>query len=355
MKDRQIHKGNYEEFFLLYVDNELTAAEKLSVERFLTEHPDLEPELQMLMDTRLAPDTLRFEGKESLFRNAVDIGPWNIGDLQMQWLDDELDAGTAARVEEYTRMHSEAAAEWAQLKQARLMPEPVGFPDKASLYRHASKPAPVLPLFAKRMAAAAAILLAAALFWMNREDVEPGPRVPVSAGVSTTEPSQRDRDPRLIAEEEISAGAKPDAPAAGESTKVEASSVGKLLPDQAVTIAVLDRTQDAATDLPEQKADAPSNVVAISDAAPAPVPTVTEVIDAGEAPALNVKNDYASEALAGEDDMRDRANSVWDDQRHRKGLRGIVRKLNRFYNKATNPDPDRTMVRIASFEIGLPR
>jgi hypothetical protein len=44
-----------------------------------------------------------------------------------------------------------------------------------------------------------------------------------------------------------------------------------------------------------------------------------------------------------------------EDHKQRKGLRGIVRKVNRFYNKATNPDPDKATVKVANFEIGLPR
>jgi anti-sigma factor RsiW len=357
MNGLRIHRDNYEEFFLLYIDGELTAPEMASVEHFVEQHPELKPELQRLMETRLNPEPVSFEGKESLLRPAGCVGPENIEELQVQWLDDELDAATAADVEAYTLAHPQAAAGLEALKKTKLPPEHIVFPDKASLYRYDQKPVPRLPLYMKRMAAAAALLLAVALFWMNREDAEPMPGIPVSAGVSTPAPSEKDMEPRQIAEEKIAARNQANAPASGEGRKAGSRPAGEIFPDHAVTITTRDRIDNATADLPEPKTDAPVNEVAITEAPPAPVLPVLPVSEGNEgreAPALNVKNDYASEALAGGEDRKDQG-YAFDESRQRKGLRGIVRKVNRFYNKATNPDPNRTMVKVASFEIGLPR
>jgi hypothetical protein len=161
-------------------------------------------------------------------------------------------------------------------------------------------------------------------------------------------------EPRQIAEEKIAARNQANAPASGEGRKAGSRPAGEIFPDHAVTITTRDRIDNATADLPEPKTDAPVNEVAITEAPPAPVLPVSEGNEGREAPALNVKNDYASEALAGGEDRKDQG-YAFDESRQRKGLRGIVRKVNRFYNKATNPDPDRTMVKVASFEIGLPR
>ena len=64
-----INRYNYEEFFLLYVDNELTKEERADVEAFVQENPDLEEELLMLKQSSLRPDlTVKFPGKSSLMK-----------------------------------------------------------------------------------------------------------------------------------------------------------------------------------------------------------------------------------------------------------------------------------------------
>ena len=63
-----INQHNYEEFFLLYVDGELSATDKQAVEQFVQANPDLAIELEMLQQTMLAADELVFEDKDLLFR-----------------------------------------------------------------------------------------------------------------------------------------------------------------------------------------------------------------------------------------------------------------------------------------------
>ena len=51
-----INRDNYEEFFVLYIDKELNAAERAAVDAFLNQHPDLRTEFEMLQETVLPPD-----------------------------------------------------------------------------------------------------------------------------------------------------------------------------------------------------------------------------------------------------------------------------------------------------------
>jgi cobalamin biosynthesis protein CbiD len=61
----KIDRHNYEEFFLLYIDNELTAEQTNSVQQFVQENPDLARELEILQQVTLkADDEIVFDGKE---------------------------------------------------------------------------------------------------------------------------------------------------------------------------------------------------------------------------------------------------------------------------------------------------
>src|ERR1700691_4096296 len=66
-----INRDNYEEYFLLYTDNELSVAEKKAVDEFIEENPDLRGELNMLRQTKLKPEqNIFFDDKDILFRGA---------------------------------------------------------------------------------------------------------------------------------------------------------------------------------------------------------------------------------------------------------------------------------------------
>ena len=64
----KINTTNYEEYFLLYIDNELSAEQKLAVEDFIQENPVHQKELELLKQTLLAPEHIEFEDKILLYR-----------------------------------------------------------------------------------------------------------------------------------------------------------------------------------------------------------------------------------------------------------------------------------------------
>lgn len=341
---------NYEEFFLLYVDNELTQAEKALVEQFLEQHPELRIELDMLMDTRLGDEPLTFAGKDALFVNNDTVSSLNIEELQVQWLDNELDPEMAAKVEAFTAADPRATEDLEWLKKTKLPQEHIAFPDKASLYRTAKKPAALVQMPWKRMAVAAAVILAAGLFWINRENNETAPQGRLASVVDTApveNSSQKDKGelpaattaaPENRLQEKVGSG--PEKTASKDPYK------------NTVTNTPQERTTYAAVDPVEVKTEQPVTEVITSTPVIA-LPATDEAAEK-EAVALNVKNNYASEALNSDHGTQE---EEYADEEHkqRKGLRGIVRKVNRFYNKATNPDPDKATVKVANFEIGLPR
>ncbi len=64
----KINIQNYESYCLLYIDNELSAAERMEFELFMQENSALVNEFNALQQTVLTPETLLFEDKAILYR-----------------------------------------------------------------------------------------------------------------------------------------------------------------------------------------------------------------------------------------------------------------------------------------------
>lgn len=181
-----INIHNYGEFFLLYVDGELSAEDRAAVERFIQETPHLAAELQMLEQSVLQPEQVLFTDKELLYRNGDDgIHADNYETRFLLYVDNELDAPAREEVETFVLQHPALQEPFLQLKQAKLEPETIVFPDKASLYRKEEKERRVFYIGWQRVAVAAAfiglVVLAGRMFSGNGEETSGG-AVVASAG-----------------------------------------------------------------------------------------------------------------------------------------------------------------------------
>ena len=400
MKRQPVHKDNYEEYFLLYVDDELTPAEREEVEAFISQHPDLGMELQMLLDTKLDVEDIPMAGREKLYRQEEPglINQENVEEFQVLMLDGELDKEGMVALEQYHDAHEEARNNFNWLKKSKLDIEAVTFPNKAILYRTAQKPASIVNIRWYRIAAAAAVLITAGLLWIGtqQQGSEIGNQEQVarnnSSNTGTTNGDEA-QDPKsapksTIAGESTEGFSDGDAKGsdqiaqtnkAGSDLVNTAQAKGKVIskqiknelntPSNTIAGNVRQKSNFEKPDLRPSN-DHSSNGLSIEYAVadPAQKPnTPVEIIDkvadeyntapnamANTAGMRNVKTNYAAEALnneAGEDDDEE----MDSDSKQRKGLRGIVRKANRFYNKVTNPDTDKPVVKVANFEIGLSR
>lgn len=180
-----INRNNYEEFFLLYADNELSAAEKAAVDAFVEQHPDLKRELQMLQQTILphAEETI-FPDKELLFRTTDLDSLVNITNYEsffVRYTDDELNNEEKAATELFVYKHPECQADFELVQQTKFQPERgIVFPNKAALYRKEEKTErPVIALW-MRFAVAAILLLIAGLIWLRPGSVSKQPNAPIA-------------------------------------------------------------------------------------------------------------------------------------------------------------------------------
>jgi len=155
----QITRHNYEEFFLLYVDNELSAAERKTVDVFVQENPDLQGELLSLQQAVLKADDIVLEKKDWLFMDeAIPALQENL----LLYADDELPATDKKTIEALLATDKAAREEWNILRQTKLEAETtIVFTDKQSLYR---KESGRVVGFNWRKIAAAAILIGIALW-----------------------------------------------------------------------------------------------------------------------------------------------------------------------------------------------
>lgn len=159
-----INRHNYEEFFILYLDNELSIGERRQVDLFVQQHPDLGEELQMLQQTRLDVDSsIVFEGKESLMQlpSLELINSKNYEEWLVQYVDNELNHEQNASVEIYAASNSTAGAALDVLLKTKLQPDnSITFFNKESLYRREEAPVRrIVPVLWWRIAAAVLLLI----------------------------------------------------------------------------------------------------------------------------------------------------------------------------------------------------
>ncbi len=156
-----INRHNYEELFLLYVDNELTAAERTMVENFISSNPDLKEELELLKQTSFTTD-IKLEAAflQSLLKPVAEETTISEEQLLL-FVDDELNAHEAEEVRKLIAVSSSLQKEVELLQRSKLVADAsIVFPNKSVLYKEES-PARVFYMSAvvRRWSAAAAVIL----------------------------------------------------------------------------------------------------------------------------------------------------------------------------------------------------
>jgi len=160
-----INRHNYEEFFLLYVDKELDEAEETAVEKFVQQNPDLGKELDMLKQSTLTNDDVRFEAKNLLYKKEAGISPANYEEYFLLSVDSQLNKEELAEVEKFVLKHPHLQDEFTLLQQTILHPETIPFNQKEILYR-AEKKRRVIPFTLLKVSAAAVIMGLVTIVWM---------------------------------------------------------------------------------------------------------------------------------------------------------------------------------------------
>ena len=196
-----INRNNYEEYFLLYADKELSEDEKSMVEMFVQQNPDLEEEFVTLQQSVVKPDnTITLEDKSSLFRNEF-INQDNYEEKFLLYADNELNLSEIAETEKFVLSNPSLQNDFILLQKVKYEPDTaIVFPDKGLLYKK-EKNGKVIPFRWKALAAA--VLLGVGLWtgvtYLQKDKTEPvivkGPDVKVKTiPVKPVEEKQDDKN-----------------------------------------------------------------------------------------------------------------------------------------------------------------
>jgi hypothetical protein len=168
-----IARNNYEEFFMLYADNELTAAQRKDVEAFIAANPDLQHELELFQQFKAGPDAaIVFDNKAVLLKpetGHLNITANDCESFFVLYADNELADNDKAAVEDFVYRHPQLQETFELLQQVTVHPDnSIVFENKKSLYRKEEDDR-VIPFPWRRLAAAAALILFVSIFWLNSE------------------------------------------------------------------------------------------------------------------------------------------------------------------------------------------
>jgi hypothetical protein len=70
-----VTSANYEQWLVLYTDNELSAEQRMAVERFIAANPSAKKELALIQQSKLQPEEIIFADKASLYRKEEKVRP----------------------------------------------------------------------------------------------------------------------------------------------------------------------------------------------------------------------------------------------------------------------------------------
>lgn len=368
-----ITRENYEEYFLLYVDNELSAAARSTVEQFAAANADLREELDSLLQCRVDPNQHEvFHDKEVLLQQDL-----------LSYIDGELDDQGRRAVEEFVAIYPSKAVELQQLSMTVSEPDlSIVHPDKESLYRHERRKVVLLPWMQAGIAAAVLGLVALLLFVGRHRDIKPN--LASTGGPANSAPPVKNIPPAVTPAKPAplySTGnddqgretvvVKNDQPKPKEQhatitpARVEQEAVAQIRqPDIDRTSASTSTTATSATTAkastivtpPVTSVTRPSEPVVVAavhpDAAENPLikPSTTVAV-------VNIpkeQSSFATQALLAEAQGDETKEDVAAAPAGKSKLRGLFRRVSRTFGKTAERDDDgQKEVLISAFQVGL--
>ena len=359
-----INRHNYEEVFLLYVDKELTAANRTMVENFVIANPDLKEELELLKQTSFATDiTIDAAFLESLLKPVAEETIISEEQLLL-FVDDELNAHEAKEVRKSIAVSEYLQKEVQLLQRSKLVADTsIVFPNKSILLRQETH-AKVFYMSAvvrKWSAAAAVILLLGSGVWllMNNKKLVP-PVVKNNPSQIISEPYKKEKKevvtPAPVINEMIvqqqKNTIKPTTTSPLKQKNTPASPVIKR--NEIVLVNNDNKNQLPVPDKKTNEQERIANVEPIVTKPKINLGTESNKTTTTTVPIItNTTKPQASYAAYNNDnEVNEEDNSLLNEKRQRSsGLKGFLKKAKRTLERRTGVQSGDSQVRFAMFAV----
>jgi hypothetical protein len=365
-----ITRHNYEEFFLLYIDNELNVTDRKAVEEFVAMNPDLKEELMMLKDTVLPSEKEATLGDKSfLYRHASTtemVNETNFEDYFVLYGDDELTNEEKAATELFVYKNPQHQVAFELIQKVRYTADTsIVFPDKQLLYR-SEKDEKVIVFRWWRVAVAAAVLLFLGISaWLyistpkNESSIANGTKEPAITVPSKTNPAEKEEAIQKSTLAENNTDTNPS-----EIKTQDKKSVIKDITNQTKETPLLAENEN-----PQTKNQNESNFPVDTDVtlkgstiAKVDESNKNQVINTGIAAVnplpdspVGPENTNANYVADNTETDKDNFAVLTSNVSSKNKMRGFFRKVTRVVEKATNigPGENKKGIHIANFEIAL--
>jgi len=376
-----ITRDNYEEYFVMYIDDELNGAARKAVEEFVQQNPDLEEELVMLQQSVLRPnEQIVFEQKETLLKNTTAhdlVNSDNYEEYFVLYGDDELTNEEKDQVEQFVYKHPQYQEDFELIQQVKLVPDnAVTFPDKAYLFRTEEDDNKLVAFPWWHISAAAIALLVLGTFgWYvyTTNHSKAGNEVAVTNVQHTPKATQ----PKSVDKKDI------DTANTAEANYVNSSKPGETIgkkQDEVVVTGNPKQVQQKAINVNDKNISASRNIQVAQNVTQEnnepmkkqdeekvikPRPIEMAVVRSYATPAVNsniiqkhnteiipVATTVAAVLPEAENNNQTTGTYVLNSPA-KTPLRGFFRKVSRVVDRVTSPDENSKGVRIANLEIAL--
>jgi hypothetical protein len=362
MQTMNINRHNYESFLLLYIDNELCAADRNAIELFVQDNADIKQELYMLQQSIVQPDIITFKAKNNLLK--PEAFTTSTEEKLLLYIDKELSVPLMRELETMMAADDRLSTELGLLQQTKLSVDSnIIFADKHLLYREEQDR--VIP-FGWWKLVAAAVIVGFGLWGMKAYVNKPGVVTAMQVAVNPTvhrfntvieTPVKKLSQESIVAITQIAA-TEEASPLKKVKQAVQIKKQRVIVPRQNVLVKEEKIINKPSNNLPKPYFENSSKPGSNQDQIASVTPQMQQNnLNAGTdkktQPALNNNNVYTAAFSESANDTKEDRFTFSDDEPKKSRIAGLLRKAKRLLERNTKMKTGDNNVKVANLEFAL--